>query len=235
MPHGKKVGLIPARKGSQGLKNKCVYPVLARPLVEYTIQAAKNSAFLDEVYVTTDCTIIKKIALEHNVSIIDRPANLADNNATSQDLVAHAIEEIGLGENDIAVLLQPTSPLRNTGHIDSALKMFDQHPEIEAVYSVISASEKPFKAFVKNKEGYLTGLIEKEYPFLRRQDLPEAFYSNGAIYAFNVGSFLKAKHGFDIFKAMPYIMACKDSIDVDSIEDIRQIESILKEDTHEKI
>mgnify|MGYP003998268753 CR=1 FL=1 len=220
--------IIPARRGSKGLPNKCVYPLNGVPLIEYTIRAALTSDVIDDVVVTTDSAEAKAIACSYGLSVIDRPAHLATDEVGTQEVLEHAISHLDLKVDSLLVLLQPTSPLRAGVHVDAALSRLC-NDNVRGVYSVSERTEKPLKAFIENDDGFLVGLAGPGCPFMRRQDLPKAYFSNGAIYIFYVGDFLKAKYGFDIANILPYVMGVHESIDIDDIEDLQKAEKILQE------
>ena len=112
------VGLIPARGGSKRLPGKNVRYIAGKPLIYWTIEAALRSG-LNEVIVSTEDEDIREIVRD-SVRVIDRPAILADDLAPSDAVIKHALECV---EADRVMLLQPTSPLRTTYHINEALKL----------------------------------------------------------------------------------------------------------------
>ena len=85
------LGLIPARAGSKGLKNKNILKINGKPLIEYTINAAKNSKLISEIYVTSDCKKVNKISKKNNLNFIKRPKNLAGDGTQIFDVIIHSI------------------------------------------------------------------------------------------------------------------------------------------------
>lgn len=117
----KVIGIIYARGGSVRLPKKNIRDLCGKPLIAWTIEAAKKSELLDDFFVSTEDPEIKRIALEHGARVIDRPVELASNTATSLDLLKYHFSDI---EADVIVALQPTSPIRRPGLIDICIKEF---------------------------------------------------------------------------------------------------------------
>ena len=121
------ISIIPARLGSKGLKNKNIFPILNKPLVQWTINQAKKSKLINSIYVTTNDNAVMNIASDNNVNIINRPEELCYDDSTSESALIHALEIIQSKHNicpDIIVFLQATSPLRIENDIDNAIKQF---------------------------------------------------------------------------------------------------------------
>ncbi|PTO86006.1 cytidylyltransferase domain-containing protein [Vibrio splendidus] len=230
----KYVALITARGGSKGLPRKNVLPLQGRPLISWTIEAAKQCDFIERVFVSTDDDEIAKISIQYGAEIINRPAELASDTASSIDVVSHAIRWLKREsiECENIVLLQPTSPLRDCYHLNSALQHYDKN-KASFVISVFEPAHTPIKSYLQLDNGSIRGLYSDEAPYERRQDLPRAFQPNGAIYAFSVAEFNKNDH-FPKANVFPYIMSETDSVDIDTIEDLELVEKILKELKHDK-
>ena len=127
---------------------------------------------------------------------------------------------------DIIVFLQPTSPLRNHSHIDDALTLLAKNRKSTAVISVYELEHPPHKSLIINPDGYLKGIINNIYPFMRRQDLPVGFMHNGAIYIIKTKSFLK-KNRLITSKTLPYLMTETASKQIDNKKDLTEIKHIL--------
>lgn len=218
------VAIIPARGGSKGLKKKNIHLLANKPLIEYSIEAAIKSKYIDEVVVTSDDDTIIAIAQKHAISIIKRPSFLAQDNTNTASVVSHVLDNLSQGY-DILILLQPTSPLRDEKDIDSAIENF-MSKDADALISVREPKHSPFKAFTCNTDGFLEGIVNNKYPFMPRQELPVAYYPNGAIYIIKVQEFIKNKTFF-CQKTIPFYMNEIKSIDIDTYEDLIKIEKIL--------
>ena len=121
----KVLAIIPARGGSKGLPRKNIADLAGKPLIAWTIEASLNSKYITKTMVSSDDKEILDISVEYGAEIIKRPENLASDDATSESVVKHAIDCLeATGEVfDIVVLLQPTSPLRNSKDIDNAIEL----------------------------------------------------------------------------------------------------------------
>jgi CMP-N,N'-diacetyllegionaminic acid synthase len=122
------LGVILARGGSKRLPGKNIRPFLGKPLVAWTIEAARKSRLLDRFVVSTDSPAVMAIAEQLDCEVIERPPELASDTASSYDALKHAMQEAGLRNfSDTVVLLQPTSPLRTSEDIDRATWLSAEH------------------------------------------------------------------------------------------------------------
>ena len=219
--------VITARGGSKGIPGKNTKPLNGKPLILYTVEAARK-VFQDQyIYVSTDSQEIKEVVESSGLEVpFLRPAELAMDTSSSEDVLKHAITEAiqrGL-VFDAVVLLQPTSPFRNEEHIQAAIKQFEKHPD-SLLLSVTEAKENPYYTLMEeDKEGYLQK--SKEATFTRRQDCPRVWNVNGAIYFFPKNEFVEG--GFDTLSKRKFVMNALTSIDLDSPSDWTIAESLLK-------
>jgi CMP-N,N'-diacetyllegionaminic acid synthase len=223
------IALIPARGGSKGVPRKNLVKINGRPMIEYTIKAAIESKFIDDVWVSSDDSEILEFSKLMGSNTLVRPGFLATDEANPELVVEHFCDKLGLKKSDTPTLLaylQPTSPLRNSKHIDAAFEAMAE-ANLPYLVSIKKNLSSPFKFFMLNEEGKLQSLFNQELSNRRRQDLPDTFIPNGAIYIFPVKSFEKNKI-FPSNGSLPFIMNLEDSIDVDSEEDIATISSILQ-------
>lgn len=221
--------LITARGGSKGLPRKNILPVNGLPLIGWTINAAKQCMFIDEIYVSTDDGEIAEVSEQFGVKVLQRPDFLATDTASSASVVSHAIrslKEQGISCEEM-VLLQPTSPLRTSEHLNEALTQYIES-KASLVISVFEPVHTPVKSYIQLDDGSISGLYSVEAPYRRRQDLPKAYQPNGAIYAFSVAEFELQNH-FPRSKVFPYVMSETNSTDIDTIEDLKFVEEKLKE------
>lgn len=220
------VALIPARGGSKGLKKKNLYPVKNKPLISWTIESAISSHSLDKIFVSSDDDSILEIASKKGVNCIERPANLAEDSSSMESVIMHSIKEIDKQciEFKYLILLQPTSPLRDSEDIDSACKKFIQL-KADSLISVSNIESSVLKTLVKDDNGFLKPAFDDKFPSMNRQQLPLAYKPNGAIYIVNKKLFLDNPTLLQKNTAM-YEMKEDKSIDVDSINDIQNIEKL---------
>lgn len=157
------LAVIPARGGSKGLPGKNIRPLLGKPLIGWSIEAAQNSQNIDRVVVSTDSNEIAKIATSFGADVLFRPAELATDSATTIAVLQNIAIE--LPEAETFVILQPTSPLRDIGMIDNCIDIYKK-----GVYSNLA-----------------TGYWCKSQEFgshnnMRRQDYNGFFYDDGNVY-----------------------------------------------------
>jgi len=220
--------LIPARSGSKGVPGKNIKPLYGRPLIYYTLDAAKSVASAEDICVSSDSDEIIQMVMAYGLDVpFKRPGSLATDTAGSYEVILHAIhfyEQRGK-LYDRVVLLQPTSPFRTGTHIREALALYQ--PGLDMVVSVRMSHANPyFNLFEENPEGLLTR--SKSGNFVRRQDCPAVYEYNGAIYIMNVESLKKGPHS-QFSKIRKYVMTEEDSIDIDTKFDWMIAEAILSE------
>ncbi|MCY6483562.1 acylneuraminate cytidylyltransferase family protein [Clostridium aestuarii] len=225
------LAIIPARGGSKGIPYKNIMDICGKPLIAYTIEAAKKSKYIDYTMVSTDDSKIKEVSLKHKASVpFLRPEQISNDSAKSIDVVIHGINFLSeKGECfDYVILLQPTSPLRNCNDIDNAIEVLMNSKE-DSLISVCEVDENP--AIMRTiKDNRLEPIIEFTGDNLRRQELPKVYIFNGALYINKVRMLLEEKNFFNE-KTLPYIMKREKSVDIDSMLDAKLVELILKENS----
>ncbi len=120
------IGIIPAREGSKRLKHKNIYPLKGIPLIEYTIEAALKSKYLNlnNLYINSDFDKILELAKLKGIKYITRPKHLADDITWTQEIINHTDEFVGtLEDEDIIVILQANSPQMTPEKIDECIDM----------------------------------------------------------------------------------------------------------------
>ncbi len=217
------LALVPARGGSKRLPRKNVLLLGGRPLINWTIDAARESGVCEEVLVSTDDKEIAEIARDAGASVPwFRPSTLASDTASSTEVIAHALNwyEKERGSVDVVLLLQPTSPFRSAASIRGAVLIYADQPGPRhyPVVSVSPAASHPAWTFTC-KGSKLKPSFGWE-PFTKRsQDLSPAYALNGALYVIPAAD---VRDGLSIIRpgVIPYVMtsACE-SLDVDTKED----------------
>jgi len=236
---GKKIlAVIPARGNSKGLPSKNIKILNGKPLIAWTINAALNSRYIDKVIVSTDSPKIAKISSKFGAEIpFIRPSYLATDSAGSIDVALHAINEMFKKEKyDIIVFLQPTSPLRNSKDIDTALqKYFRWAKKAGSLVSACATEHNPYLSFtitaIKNDSSVSkikTFIVNNPYLMTkRRQEMPQFYRLNGAIYISDITR-LKKKKKFIDKDTLVYIMPQERSIDIDTLMDFKLASCLLK-------
>jgi CMP-N,N'-diacetyllegionaminic acid synthase len=218
------LALIPARGGSKGIPGKNIIGLAGKPLIAWTIDAARASAHVDEVVLSTEDEAIAEVGRRCGAALpFMRPAALATDESSTMDAVFHALDR--LPGYDVIVLLQPTSPLRTTADIDAALLLLAKSP---SCVSVRPAQDHPYLTFLIDGEQKLAPFVEvPQGQALRRQDLPAAWCLNGAIYAAEI-PWLRAQRSFISPRTLAYPMPAERSIDIDTPADLRAAEELLR-------
>ena len=155
------LGITPARGGSKAIPRKNIKGIAGKPLIAWTIEAAKESGMIDRYVVSTEDKEIAKIVREYGVEVLSRPSALATDEATTISVLQHVAEQIPC---EIIVLLQATSPIRRQGLIDECIKEF-----ISNDYDSLAT-------------GFICDYIEYGKNQLRRQDIEGFFYDDGNVY-----------------------------------------------------
>lgn len=220
MISGKRViALIPARGGSKGIKNKNIVDLCGKPLIAYTIEATKNSEYIDDIILTTDSEKIAEIGRIYGVEVpFIRPSEFATDTSRTIDAVLHSIrflESIGRFY-DTLVLLQPTEPLRTSKDIDEALEKYVESG-YNSIVSVSEVSDHPFLIRKISKNDELIHLLEQNST-VRRQDMPIYYRINGCIYI-NEISEINCNTSFNDNKC-PFVMQTNHSVDIDEEVDL---------------
>lgn len=211
----KVLGVIPARGGSKGVARKNVRDVAGRPLLAWTIEAARRSCLLDHTILSSDDDEIMEVARQFDCDVpFRRPAVFATDEAQSIDVALHALDFFPT--YNWLVLLQPTSPLRRAEHIDGVLSLAHERHAPAAV-SICPAPDHPAWMFYLNDDRLepATG----RPPPARRQNLPQAFLLNGAVYAARA-DWLRESRSFVGPGAVGFVMDGIDSLDIDTESDL---------------
>ena len=215
------LGVIPARGGSKRLPRKNIKKLLGIPLIGYTIAAASAAKQLTDVVFTTDDAEIKTVAEDLGAFCpFLRPSNLATDNVRNSASMLHALEymeKLTSKRYDAVVLLQPTSPLRTSQHIDEAVALF-KSGDSESLAAVRGPYKKRDINLKRIQDGKLQSLIDNNEPY---------YIYNASIYIVN-RDWLVLKKRFTSEDEIPYVMNDVSSIDVDEEIDFIFAEAVLK-------
>ena len=218
------LALIPARGGSKGVPRKNVRDAGGKPLIAWTIEAARASALVDTVVVSTDDPEIAAIAREHGAETpFMRMPGLASDTASSIDVVLDAIDRCP--GYQWVVLLQPTSPLRDTRDIDQAIALCIDRKSTSCV-SLTEVDEHPGWMFTLGSDSTLTSYATGPLA-TRRQDLPSVYTLNGAIYVANT-DWLTGSRSFIGPDTIGYAMPRERSLDIDEEMDFKLLELLTE-------
>lgn len=212
---GKKViAIIPARGGSKRLPRKNILPLGGKPLIGWTIEAAQNSTYVDEIFISTDDQEIADVASQFGIITPElRPEELSTDTTTTQSVLFYTLERYGK-DADIVVLLQPTSPFRTSDHIDQAIESLVE----KSAFSVVSVTpcEHPPQWSNTLPDNYSMKDFLRLGDGKRSQDLGEAFRLNGAIYVYDLHRLLSIGEMAYREDTYAYKMPNGSSIDIDN-------------------
>jgi CMP-N,N'-diacetyllegionaminic acid synthase len=214
------LGLIPARGGSKGIPGKNLVPLAGKPLLLWTVEAALAAETLERVVVSTDDD---QIAAAAGCEVLRRPPALATDEALMLDVVLHAVAE--LAPVAAVCVLQPTSPLRSSEHVDGAVRLFEQ-TGADAVVSVVPVPHRFLPGSLMALEAGRLVALDPAAP-TRRQDKRVLYARNGpAVLVVRAeGIAERGLYGGDV---RPYEMALADSVDVDGPLDLILAEALLR-------
>ncbi len=199
------LGLIPARGGSKGITNKNIKMIYGKPLIAWTIERALQSHLLDKVIVSTDSEVIAAAAKEYGVDVMIRPAELATDTASTQDVMYYTLQKMPA---DILVLLQPTSPCRSKGLIDECIHEF-----------IINDYDSLATGFMCNYKEYGSNTLP-------RQQIKGFFYDDGNIYVIRADQILRGdRYGKKIGRKL---ISRYENAEIDDMFDFWVLEKILE-------
>jgi CMP-N,N'-diacetyllegionaminic acid synthase len=225
--HSMKIlAVVPARGGSKGIVNKNMVLLCGKPLIDYTIQAARLSK-ITTILISTDSQAIVEYAMDKGVQVVKRPKSLANDSALMLPVLQHALTEVE-GDFDCVMTLQPTSPLRSAQHIDEAIELFAREVDADSLVSVTRAPHNmiPESLMKLNENGHLQNFWPEDI-VLRRQEKPIYYARNGAaIYITRTERLKEYIFGGTI---IPYIMDVRDSVDIDEYQDLELARILINE------
>jgi CMP-N,N'-diacetyllegionaminic acid synthase len=225
------IAIIPARGGSKGLPGKNIKLLCGKPLIAWTIEAALQTNYLDEVMVTTDSKDIAEVAIKYGAAVpFLRPRELALDNSTTFEAVHHAIEFYRQHQTrtfDYIVLLEPTSPLRDKDDIDNMIRILvEREDSYDSIVSIGQVNEHP--SIMKKIVGEaLEPFCEELERTSRRQDNQPAYFPYGVAYIIKTGTLLKEKT-FYSSRIAYYKIKRWQNYEIDDIYDFLAIENIMK-------
>jgi CMP-N,N'-diacetyllegionaminic acid synthase len=221
--------IIPARGGSKRLPGKNSRPLGDKPLIEWSINAAKEIPDICDILVSTDCTKLVDISRRAGAIVPWlRPAILASDTASSIDVCLHALDwyESQNDKVDGVMLLQPTSPFRSRNSILSGIHLFKSE-DLCSVIAVSLAKSHPLWCF-KIVDRALKPFINAEGLLVRSQDLESAYVINGAFYLTTPEN-LRSERSFYGNTMRPLLLDNpQETLDIDTEWDWKLAEAILE-------
>lgn len=224
------VGLITARGGSKGIPRKNIKRLAGKPLIAWTIEAARQSRHLRRLILSTDDDEIAQTAREWGADVpFMRPGELARDDSSHISVVRHAADWLERNESrcpEFLMILQPPTPLRTAADIDGAIELANEKGA-DAVVSVVEAQHHPYLTHRMTETGSLVEFVPCDIEYPRRQDLPPVYALNGAIYLIRYSRLPQLKtlvpHG-----SLGFVMPQDRSLDIDTLWDFHLAELILQ-------
>ena len=216
----KYVSFIPLRAGSKGLPNKNILRLRDKELYMYSVEQALRTT--QKCFISTDIESILLREFHKDVEVFKRPQELAGDLIVMKDVILDFLKRFSINDLSI-ILLQATSPLRMDEDIENCKRLFNKGD-----YSMVMSLSNKNK--VSTKFGFVYG--EKFLPFSdkflfsNRQQIPNVYGPNGAIYIFKAKDFMQ-KRTFPVDQIGAYFMPTERSLDIDSLEDFKLVEKQL--------
>ena len=218
------LGVIPARGGSKTIPMKNVRQLCGKPLIFYSIEAARQSRHLSRLVVSTDNEKISRIAGKEGCEVIIRPGELASDASPTEDTLIHSVnflqEKYGFNP-DIVVTLEPTSPLRSPELIDRCVELF-KNKEIDSVIGVVETKDN------------ICNIVNGRFKFLcanqprRRQERDSFYKESSTIYATRTEVLLK-QHSVFGNTLCPIVVDASEAIDINTELDFIIAEAVMKQ------
>ncbi len=220
------IAIIPARGGSKGVPRKNVRLLADKPLIAHSILDAQEATSVDSVYVSTDDEEIARVSANYGAEIIHRPSELANDTASSESALIHALEQLehqGINP-DLLVFLQCTSPIRTGLDIDQAIAKL----KAEKADSLLSVS--PSHRFLWEEVNGVAQSINYDYRHRpRRQDMNPQYMENGSIYLFKPWVLKETGNRLG-GKIALYMMSEMAAMEIDSVYDFEMLNFLMSQD-----
>lgn len=226
------LAVIPARGGSKGIPRKNIKLLKGKPLIQYSIEAAKQSQLLTTCIVSTEDEEIAKVSKKLGIRVpFMRPRTLSQDDTPTLPVIKHALEYFkGQGESfDVVCILQTTTPFREKNLIDKAIKKLIE-TDADALISVRTVPHEynPHWVFEPNSNGFLDIATGEKTIIPRRQDLPPAYIRDGAIYLTKVRCIMLENSLYGS-RLTHLLHDSKKHVNLDRIEDWHRAEEILNQ------
>ena len=232
MIFGRKVlGVVLARAGSKGLPGKNTKLLCGKPLIVWSIEAGLASKYIDDLVVSTDGNEIASVSERYGAEVpFKRPSELSSDGASSISAIIHTLDYLEKNGRfyDVVVLLEPTSPLRESADINAALDLLVEKNS-SSVVSVCEA-EATHPSFMFKMDSVTNRLL----PFLgtqpnalRRQDIHPVYFLDGTIYC-STPKKIREKNGFYHEETLAYVVPKWKSLEIDDEDDFVMVEALMK-------
>lgn len=233
------LAVVTARGGSKGLPGKNIKVLAGKPLITWTIEAAIRSKYLDRIIISTDDESIAAIAKNNGAEVpFLRPDELASDQASSVDVVIHAIDFLKNEEDlfDYVALLEPTSPLRAEHDIDRAIEaLVNAGNNADSLVTLGKIElEHPWTAKLVNEDGFMMPYVNNAGPVTRRQELRDAYFPYGVIYLASIQS-LYINRSFYPQRTLPLFVERWQCYEINDLCDFVVVDAIMKKRLMKKL
>ncbi len=223
---------IPARSGSERVKNKNLRLLQGKPLIQYTLDTIQQSKYIQKSYISSDYeNLEEKIPKYDNTYIVKRPKSISNSKSLDIEWILHLIDELKGNEPDLIVLLRPTSPFRSVEFLDSSIGKFKELENFDSARAIRKVKEHPDKMWVKNNESIIPynqfSVNESEDLHSRQyQSLEEVYVQTSSLEILNTKSIIKNKKlsGKNVF---PIFSSNLDNFTIDYESDFALAEKYL--------
>ena len=227
----KRICTICARGGSKSVENKNIRELAGKPLISLSVQQASESRLFDLIAVSSDSAKILDVASKSGTDlVIERPAELASDTAAKIPAIRHCVEqaENSAGERfDVVVDLDATSPLRSIEDIKGAVDLLERN-RVSNVITAAPSRRSPYFNLIELDEN---GVVRLSKPLknniVRRQDSPQCFDMNAAVYVWTRTALFEKPTVFNV-DTLLFVMPEERSIDIDSELDFEIVQFIMK-------
>ncbi len=231
----KVLAIIPARKGSKGIKNKNIQPLNGHPLIAYSIAAAVKSKKIDRVICSTNSEKIAKVARQYGAETpFLRPDRYSQDHSSDIEVFSHCLKWLYKNEGytpEFVVQLRPTSPIRFLKDIDQGFNIIHRIKDIDSIRSVSEPTTTPYKMWQLDSKGNLEPILSlknnKEPYNTARQLLPKVYAQTGTLEIIRTNTIL-TKKSMTGDKIYPLFINQKFFIDIDTMSSMQIAENVIK-------
>lgn len=228
------IAIIPARGGSKGLPGKNIKSLNGKPLIAYTIEAALRSSCVSRVIVSTDDPEIARISLLYGAEVpFMRPPELATDNSNAIDTYLYTIKRLEQDQEtliDSIMVLLPTCPLRTSEDIDISYKIYKSKKSDSLISYTKENHPISWHKYISDDGGFVDIILDTK--IANRQEYRPSYYPNGAIYIFSKELLESGEYYSE--NSFSYIMPRERSVDIDTLEDFKYVEFLLRDSGNEK-
>ncbi len=223
----KVLAIIPARGGSKGIPKKNIKLLNGKPLIQYSIDVAKDCQYIDNIVVSTDCDEIANVSIDLGAQVVHRPDYLSKDDSLVVDAIKYTLEKLE-DKYDYIILLEPTSPMRTLNIVENCIKKLANH-DVECVATFCETDLPPARIWkLVNDEAKI--FIKYSNPWLPRQILEKGYQLNGLVYGIKYEIFMKNSNKLLTDKITSVLTSREMSIDIDTMLDFKLVELIMREE-----